>query len=337
VILESTALGVFASAIGLFTGFALASGLSWLLGALGLGLPTAAPVYALQTFVIALSLGIVVTVLAGIVPAVRATRVAPIAAAKGGLEPKVRSRRATITGAALLVVAALLLGYAVTGNRLGSGSSLVALALGALALISGTAGVASQLVGLLAWVLGWPSRRFGGAAGALASQNAARNPQRTAATAAALMIGLALVSFVAVLGKSVHDSLDNGVRGQFRAPWIVTSKNGWSGFPKAAGVAVSKAPGVTQASSVRADRALVGKTQVNVNGVDPATIGGLYHFEWKRGSSDATLRQLSGNGAIVKESFAKSAGIELGERFKLRSASASTSRRASPRSSAAWS
>ena len=277
--------------------------------------------YAPRTFVVSLVLGVVVTVLAGVIPAVRATRVAPIAAARGGMPARVRGRRATVVGVLLLAAAAFLLGYAVTGNRLGSGSSLLALAVGALALISGTAGVASRLVRALAGLLGWPSRRFGGAAGSLASQNAVRNPQRTASTAAALMIGLALVSFVAVLGKGVHDSMNNAIEGQFKAPWIVTSKNGWSGFPTAAGDAAAKAPGVTRASSIRADRAIIGDTQVNVDGVDPATIGGLYHFEWKRGSTDATLRRLARDGAIVKESFAKKNGIALGDRFVLRSAS----------------
>ncbi|HET7146628.1 MAG TPA: FtsX-like permease family protein [Gaiellaceae bacterium] len=321
VIVESAALGLLASVVGLFSGFALAKGLSSLFGALGLGLPEAATVYAARTFVVSLVLGVVVTVLSGIVPAVRATRIAPIAAARGGMPQKVRGRKATIVGVALLAAAALLLGYAVSGDRLGSGSSLLALAFGALALISGTAGVASRLVAALAALLGWPSRRFGGAAGAIASENATRNPQRTASTAAALMIGLALVSFVAVLGKGVHNSMDNAIEGQFTAPWIVTSKNGWSGFPTAAGDAAARAPGVTKASSIRADRALIGDTQVNVNGVDPATIGGLYRFEWSRGSSDATLAKLTRDGAIVKESFAKKNGIELGDRFVLRSPS----------------
>src|SRR5204862_6713465 len=114
---------------------------------------------------------------------------------------------------------------------------------GALALICGTAGVASRLVTSLAWALGWPSRRFGGAAGRIASENAVRNPQRTASTAAALMIGIALASFVAVLGKGVHDSMNNAIDEQFPASWIVTSKNGWSGFSVAAGGAAAKAPG----------------------------------------------------------------------------------------------
>jgi putative ABC transport system permease protein len=321
VLLESAALGVLASTVGLFVGFGLARGLSSLFSALGLGLPEAAPVYATRTFVVAMLLGTIVTIVAGIAPAVRATRVAPIYAAKGGIMQKVRSRKATIAGVALLALGALCLGYAVTGDRLGSGSSLLALAVGALALISGAAGVASRLVTALAVVLGWPSRRFGGSAGALASENAVRNPSRTASTAAALMIGLALVSFVAVLGKGVHDSMNSAIRSQVVSPWVVTSQNGWSGFPVAAGVAAAHAPGVTEASSIRADRGIIGKVQVNVDGVDPKTIGGLYHFDWKDGSSESTLQELNGDGALIKQSFAKKNHIVLGDRFILLSPS----------------
>ena len=305
VVLESVSLGAIASVVGLFAGFGLAKGLSSLFGALGLGLPEAAPVYAARTFVVSLLLGIVVTVVAGLVPAFRSTRIPPIAAARGGLPQRMRGRKATIAGVVMLAAAALLLGYAVTGERLGSGSSLLALAVGALALISGTAAVASRLVRLLAAIFGRPSRRFGGAAGRIAAENVVRNPQRTAATAAALMIGVALVSFVAVLGRGVHDSMNNAIAKQFPAQWIVTSKNGWSGFPIAAGDAAAKAPGVTGAASIRGDRGLIGNTQVNVDGVDPDAIRGLYAFGWKRGSSDATLAELSSRGAIVKESFAK--------------------------------
>jgi putative ABC transport system permease protein len=278
-------------------------------------------VYATRTFVVSLLLGSIVTILSGLAPAVRATRVAPIYAAKGGVLQRVRSRRGTIVGGVLLAAAAFLLGYAVTGDRLGSGTSLLALAFGALALISGAAGVASRLVAALASIVGWPSRRFGGSAGALASENAVRNPARTASTAAALMIGLALVSFVAVLGKGVHDSASTAISSQVRAPWVVTSKNGWSGFPVSAGTAAAHAPGVTKATSIRADRGLIGRVQVNVDGVDPATIGGLYDFRWKRGSTDATLRELDGDGALIKESFAKKNHIALGDRFLLLSPS----------------
>jgi putative ABC transport system permease protein len=218
----------------------------------------------------------------------------------------------------MLVLAAALLAYAVTGERLGSGSSLLALAVGALALISGTAAVASRLVRFLAGIFGRPSRRFGGAGGRIAAENVVRNPQRTAATAAALMIGVALASFVAVLGKGVHDSVDNAIGEQFPAAWVVTSKNGWSGFPTAAGDAIAGAPGVKQVTQIRGDRGLIANTQVNVNGVDPATVDGLYDFGWKRGTTAAALAELDSGGAIVKETFAKKHHLtELGQQFLL--------------------
>ena len=318
VLLESLALGVVASVVGLFAGFGLAKGLSSLMSALGLGLPEAAPVYAGRTFAVSLLLGTVVTVASGVIPAIRATRVAPIAATRGDLPQRVRGRKATIAGVVMLAAAALLLGYAVTGNRLGSGSSLLALAVGALALISGTAAVASRLVRFLAAVLGAPSRRWGGAAGRIASENAVRNPQRTASTAAALMIGIALASFVAVLARGVHDSMNNAIDQQFPASWVVTSKNGWSGYPVAAGDAVAKAAGAGHATQIRGDRGLVGRTQVNVNGVDPRTVAGLYHFGWKNGSSQTTLAELADHGAIVKWSFAKKNRLtSIGQSFIL--------------------
>jgi putative ABC transport system permease protein len=318
VVLESFALGVVASVVGLFAGFGLAKGLSSLFSALGLGLPEAAPVYAGRTFLVSLLLGIVVTVVAGLAPAVRATRVAPIAAARGGLPQKVRSRKAFVAGVVMLSVSAALLAYAVTGERLGSGSSLLALGFGALALISGTAAVASRLVRFLAGIFGRPSHRWGGAGGRIAAENVVRNPQRTAATAAALMIGVALASFVAVLGKGAHDAANNAISKQFPAPWIVTSKNGWSGFPTAAGNAVAKAPGVHGLTQIRGDRGLIGRTQVNVNAVDPATVGGLYDFGWKRGTTQAALGELDSGGAILKETFAKKNHLtELGRQFIL--------------------
>jgi putative ABC transport system permease protein len=188
----------------------------------------------------------------------------------------------------------------------------------------GVAGVASRLVGALAKIVGLPARRMGGAAGRLAYQNALRNPSRTAATAAALMIGLTLVSFVAVLAKGVHGSIDNALREQVSADWVVTSKNGWSGFPTAAGDAIARLPGA-KVTSVRGDRGLVGTTQVNVNAVDPATLDGMVRFQWRDGS-DATLAALGTTGALVKRSFAKANHLQLGREFTLRS-SAGTPRR----------
>jgi putative ABC transport system permease protein len=316
VLVEATAVGTLAATIGLGLGFLLARGLSWVFDSLGLSLPQASTVYATHTFVAAYAVGVGVTVLAGVVPAIRATRVPPIAAVREGAVLSRRRRLGPLAGTALLAVAAALVTYAVDPGHLGNLPHLLALAGGMLVGLLGAAAVAPALVGVLATVVGLPARRLGGAAGKLAAETAVRDPARTASTAAALMIGLALVSFVGVLGKGLHGSLDRAVNRQLAADWVVTSQNGWSDFPRQAGDAVAKVAGVRQATSIRADRGRLDGASVTVNGVDPATVGGLYRFAWKQGS-DATLAQLDGRGAVVKQAFATKHHLALGDRFTL--------------------
>jgi putative ABC transport system permease protein len=318
VVMESLAVGVIASVVGLLAGFGLARGLSALFSALGLALPEAAPVYAVRTVVVSLLVGVGVTVLAGLGPAFRATRVPPISAVREGAVPQRSRRFGPAAGVAVLALAVAALGWAVLGGRLGSGLSLLALAGGTLLLLVGVAMVASRLVTALASVVGLPARRFGGVAGRLASENAVRNPARTAATAAALAIGLTLVSFVAVLGKGVHGSIDRALEQQVAADWVVTSKNGWSSFSVEAGNAVARAVPGARVTSVRGDRGLIGDAQVTVNAVDPASLSGMLKFAWKQGS-DATLTRLDGAGAIVKQAFARKHDLHVGDAFTLRS------------------
>jgi putative ABC transport system permease protein len=320
VLVEAILLGSVASVAGMGLGIALAQGLSAVASGLGLELPQAATVYAPRTFVISLVVGLGVTAVAALVPARRATRVPPIAAVRGGTVPAGRRRLGAAMGLGLFAAAAVLLAYAVRGGHLGDGTHLLALAAGAALALVGLAAVTPPLVGVLVRVTGAPSRRLGGVAGVLASQNAVRSPARTAATASALMIGLALVTFVAVLGAGVKSSYRDGLRDQFAADWLITSQNGWSAFPRAAGDALQDVPGVRDVSSIRTDRGLVGTAQATVNGVDPSSLAGMYRFAWVDGSSGDALASLGSRGAILKRSFARANGLEVGDRFVLRSA-----------------
>jgi putative ABC transport system permease protein len=244
--------------------------------------------------------------------------VPPIAAVREGAVIERRKRLGPVAGVALFGIASALIAYATLGGHLGSGKSLLALAGGTLLGLLGVAGFAPALVTTLAAVVGIPARRLGGAAGQLAAENATRNPARTASTAAALMIGIALVSFVAVLGNGVHGSIDRAIEQQVNADWVITSQNGWSAFPAAAGRAAAKAPGVALASDIRSDRGRIGNANVSVNGVDPATIARVYHFDWKQGSN-ATLARLDGDGALVKQAFGRKHHLGVGDTFTLRS------------------
>jgi len=317
VMVEGVLLGLLASVLGLGVGIGLARGLSALLDALGVGLPKSAPVYAMHTFVTAIAGGVAVTLLASLIPARRATKVQPIAAVRDGLAPVARGRAGVVVGAVMLTGGVALLTQALLIGDISAPKSLIALAAGAVLTIAGVAGVASTLVRGLVRIVGAPARRFGGVAGGLASRNATRTPARTASTAAALMIGITLVSFVAVLGKGVHDSFTNAVRKQFTSDVVITSTDGWSAFATKVDAPLRAVPGVTAVSSIRTDRALVGTSSESVSAVDPATLDGMFRFAWKGGASDATLASLGADGAVLKQSFAQHQHLSVGDRFTL--------------------
>ena len=208
VILESLVIGLLASLVGLALGVVLAEGIEALFGSLGVDLPSADRVFATRTIVVSLIVGIGITLLAGLFPAIRATRVPPISAVREGATlPHGRFHRFTPWIAGLVVVGSLLLlARAMFTDELGTSDRLLSIAGGVLLLFLGVAMLSSHLVKPIAAVVGSPARRAGGAAGRLASGNSVRNPARTAATAAALMIGIALVAFIATLTNGMKAS-----------------------------------------------------------------------------------------------------------------------------------
>ena len=274
VLLEALVIGLIASIVGFFLGVGLAYGLDALFGALDLDLPTADMVIAPRTVILAFVIGIVVTVLAAFVPSLRATRVSPILAVREGAElPRGRFARFTPYIALLvLVVALLLLARGAFTDELGIGSRLLSIAFGVLLLFVGVAMISSKLVRPIAAVVGVPGERLAGVSGFLARRNTLRNPGRTAATAAALMIGLALVTFVAVLSNSMKASNRGAIEEQIAADFVVTSQDGFTPFVAGAGEAAAEAPGVELATSVRAEVGKVAGIDKYVTGVEPDKI-----------------------------------------------------------------
>ena len=139
----------------------------------------------------------------------------------------------------------------------------------------------------MASVVGRPAAAIGGAAGGLARRNAMRNPGRTAVTASALMIGVALVTAVTVVAQGLEDQSRGALERRVQASTIVTAADGWSPIDPKIEQAVAR---VGTVSSVRQDGALVFGHQEGVNGVDPATIGGLYRYDFTAGRLTARRR-----------------------------------------------
>jgi putative ABC transport system permease protein len=268
VLLEALAIGLGASAVGLAAGLLLASGLEGLFGAMDLSLPIAGLSLSGGTVVAALLVGTGVTLVAAMLPARRATRVAPVAALRdaGGAEQRLR-----LPGRAVRVVTGL---------------------------------------------VGRPSARIGGSAGSLARRNAMRHPGRTAATACALLIGVALVTAVTVVATGLQDVSSGSLERRIQATAVVGNADGWSPIDPAVERAAAAAPGVTAVSSLRQDGALAFGDEEGVNAVDPATVTQLFAYDLKAGD-EAAIAGLGRDGALVDDGWAAEHGLEVGDAFTI--------------------
>jgi putative ABC transport system permease protein len=316
VILEALVIGLLASVIGLFAGLGLAVGLNELFIALNLDLPQTETVFATRTIIVSLLVGTVITLVAGLSPAFRATRVPPIAAVREGskLPPSTLSRFAPYIAIGTVVLAVLALSYAMLAPDVATGDRFALLGVGVLALFIGVALLSSRLVVPLTRLVGWPARRIAGASGRLAVGNAIRDPGRTASTAAALMIGIALVTFVGVLAQGLRVSNSTAIEEQIQADLVVTSQDGYSEFPAAVGDAAAEIEGTDVVSNVRQDVAEVDGSGANLTGLDGSSINQVYSFRWAEGS-DEVLANLGDDGAVVPDDVADDKDLAVGDSF----------------------
>jgi len=205
--------------------------------------------------------------------------------------------------------------YGVLGHGLSTGARLSSLGFGVVLLFLGVSSNAARLVRPLARILGWPATKIGGTAGVLARDNTMRNTKRTASTASALMIGLALVTFVAILGQGIRTSFESAVDDLLRSDYALTSTDTFTPLTVAAEQELAKAPNVTAISGVRAGSAKIYGSTDNLTAVD-TNLPEVIHLEWKAGSTDVP-QQLGPDGAFVDHKFAKKHHLVLGSPIKI--------------------
>ena len=313
ILIEALVVGVLASLVGLAAGVGLAKALFALFDAVGFTLPNSGLILTRTAVVIALAAGILVTVVASLRPAFRATRVPPVAAVQEGATlPPSRFAFLRVPASILLTVLGFAaLSWALFWPGLSTTSLLVWMGLGALMIFFGVALLAERLVRPLSTWLGWPSTKVGGAAGSLARSNSQRNPQRTASTASALMIGLALVTLVAVLAAGIVSTFKSAVDDLWKnGDYAITAQNNFSPIPVSVAAAAAKAPGVDAVGSVRAGQAKSFGDVFGATAVDPAT-SRIFSIDWKEGS-DAVLARLGNDGAFVDDGFADDHDLKVG-------------------------
>lgn len=299
VLVEGLVVGLLASAIGLGAGVGVAAGLRALISSFGGALPSGPLIVTTRTVIAAFAVGILVTLLASLLPARRASAVPPIAAMRDAAIPESSLRRSLVIGSVLLLLGVLLVAKGLTGN-------LPLLGVGALLSFLGVAGLSPLLSRPASRLLGWPLAR--GVPGKLGQRNAMRNPRRTASTAAALMIGLALVSAVSVLGASTKASVVKIVEGAVGADLVVQQKGFARGFSPTVTQSVRSAPGVARVDVLRFEQAKVGKAVTFVTAVPAESIGRTITLTRKAGDLS-----LSPSTLLLSDKEAKDRALRPGD------------------------
>jgi putative ABC transport system permease protein len=316
VVIEALAIGVIGSLLGLAGGFAFAPAINALFEAVGIDLPNTGTVLAARTVIVALLVGILITLVSALSPALRATRVSPMAALREAELPETRRRGRIVSaiGILLVILGIVLACIGLFADIESSSQAASLMGFGAAATLFGVAIFSPRLVRPLASVAGAPMERLRGLTGRLARENAMRKPGRTAATAAALMIGLALVSFVTVFAAGISNSVDDAVDTLVAGDLVVLNKDGFSPIPRGAADDLSAAEGVEAVSSIGYSTARVRGVsgEERVSGIDPDTAEGLIELEWTEGSP-STLSGLGPNEAVIDRAFGDSEGIEVGD------------------------
>jgi putative ABC transport system permease protein len=326
VIYEGLMLGVIGAGLGLLAGIALAPGLDALFKAFGATLPDNGTVIETRTVIVSLLVGVLVTLAAGLPPALRATRVPPLMAMREGLQIPPRplpTRKALVIR---FVIGILVLSGLIAVGAAGVGIVLIVIWIfrGARLFIRLRRGEERpqrryRVVPALGHAIG-RLVRWRGITGRLAEENSIRQPGRTLVTAAALMVGLALVAFVAILAASFKATINHAVDRAFAGNLIVenSQNNNEQGIPPGVAKAVRGVPGVKEVTAVAftIGRPLGTKTNETVTAVEPDSFGRAYKLEWKHGS-DATLTGLTSSQAIVTEGFAKKRHLHVGSPFTL--------------------
>ncbi|MER6363452.1 FtsX-like permease family protein [Kitasatospora sp. NPDC001527] len=306
VLVEALAIGTLSAAAGLVAGLGVGAGMQSLIATMDDGMPTASLVVKPMTVAVTLIVGILVTVLSALLPAVRAARIAPVAAMSSGDQPT-SQKSLVVRNAIGSLLAAAGIALVAFGASKGNSDGRMPIAVGALLAVLGVFVLLPLLsrpvIALVGPVLG----RLFGTPGKLARQNAVRNPRRTAATAAALTIGLTLVSGLTVIGASVADTLDRTVTSSMKADYLVSAANGMSLSDKVP-AEVAKAPGVAASSPLTTVYWELNGSGRQITGLNGESLDKLVSVTMKSGSMAAAAQ----GKLLVDEDVAKKLGIGTG-------------------------
>jgi putative ABC transport system permease protein len=309
VLIESVIVGFLASLVGLAAGFGIAAGLQAMLRAFGLDLPSTGLVFQGRTAVMAMTVGVLVTLLSAIGPARRAARITPMAALRESTPQHIAfSRRRLLVGAAVTIVGAAILGVGLFGSP---DNAVSYVGLGAAVIFFGVAALSPLFAGPLARAIGAPIQGLLNVPGKLARQNSLRNPKRTASTAAALMIGLALVTMVSILGASLKASSSKILDENLKADFILTtsSTGGLAGFSPEVAEGIGEEDAIGAVASLRYGEFRIDGASKFLTATDPDTIEDVTSL----GVIEGDLADLENGGVFLSSEVAESETLAVGD------------------------
>lgn len=306
VIIEAAAVALISSALGVAAGVGLASILqSGLVNSFGM--PSSDLVLIPRTIIVAMSVGLTATIVSALLPAIKASRVPPVAAMSEHeyRVPKAALRTRGIASAIVITLSVAVLMVGLFGDF---GSATVMVLVGSLGLFMGISILAPLLAAPIGKTVG---HAFRGITGKLARENTGRQPRRTAATASALMIGVALVSFVAIFGESFKQQMAGVLEESFPTDLAFQGAGFEAGVSSTAVDILGNMDEVEVVSPIAQGLLEVNNSDAMMIAVDPDTIGEVYFMD---ASGDESLLWES---VFIHDEFARNHGIEIGDTVDL--------------------
>jgi putative ABC transport system permease protein len=320
VITEGLALGFVGGMIGFALGIGTAALLRALFKAVGADLPTNGIVIEARTVIVTVLVGTLVSLAASLSPAIRAMRVPPVEALREGAVETVQrlSRKLAVFAGALLVAGIALMCVGLFGHVKSDSAAISFMGGGAALTFLGVALLSPRLVRPLANLIGRPIERLTGITGQLARENSVRQPGRTAVTAAALMIGVALVTFASIFAAGATATIDKAIDDNLKSTLVVQNTDGFSPFSPAVLREVDRIPGVSSVSAVRFSQAKVQGVKGNqpVSSIDQRTFLDNYKLQMQEGG-DAAVRNLGPGSILVSKAFADDNSTSVGDTLRI--------------------
>jgi putative ABC transport system permease protein len=280
VVWEAAIVGLGSGIVGIGLGLLVADGLRALLGVFGGSFDTVSLQLRTRTVIVSLLVGGLATIVASVVPAIRAARIPPVAAMRDDFVlPTPSLRRRTRIGVVVLVVGAVLLVLGVKNGK------ALEIGLGALAMFRGVVSLSPILSRPIVGGIGRVLPRFWGTTGRLARENALRNPKRTAATASALMIGIALTTTMSIMAASITTSANAAIDKSVGADFIITADN-FNPVSDSVATAAAQVPGAGAVTAFRAGSMKVKNSTTQVQGVTADTVAETLRLDMTSGSAD---------------------------------------------------